>query len=269
MIKKLLILFYILPLLTRGQGILVGDTSSAGIIYTFKDTIIHVTPHGTTTADIDLDNDNIKDIRFYISNNYSPGFTQETQQIYSLNNLEFVFRNASNIYLDSIAPNVTIDNGLNWNSSNPAKLFDYFYSAGSYNISGVFLDLDNYIGFRKKTLTDTIYGWILVNAGLYSGIKIKSWAYQSNSINLKKKIDQTILLNIFPNPSQQEIKINYEAINSSVIKVINSNGQEIYSEKFNVINKTIMIDISKFQAGSYIIEISNEKELTRGKFIKN
>jgi hypothetical protein len=66
-------------------------------------------------------------------------------------------------------------------------------------------------------------------------------------------------VNVYPNPSNGFINLDF---NSEVnnIKVTNLLGQEVYNEKINqlTIGTTKSIDLSKFQNGIYIVNVSNE-----------
>lgn len=174
---------------SKAQGIIVGDTVSSGVVYkNIKDSIIgSMSGNSTALADFDLDSDNVMDVRFKIIRSISPGHTAIEQKIFSLNNLEFVLITSPVGYTDTVAINSQINVGLNWgNSTNGLDLYNLWYSGGNTSVYGNFLYPNNYLGFRKISAADTVYGWILVDGTYFSHnrIKVRSWAYQCGNLPL-------------------------------------------------------------------------------------
>lgn len=175
--KKLVFILFIFPFFTKAQSIVAGDTISSGIVYkNIKDTLLPFIAKATSICDIDIDNDNVKDIRFSHEHNSSPGFALILKKVFSLSNLEFVLT-STNTYADSIAKDSVIDAFMNWQNIVAGQNLFYFYTSGSGSSqAGQFVKANNYLGFRKISAIDTIYGWFLLD--MTSTIKIKSFAYE-------------------------------------------------------------------------------------------
>ena len=199
--KIALYLALIFPLLMSSQNITVGDTLSPSVSYhNLKDTVIPSI--GTRVCDLDLDADNVKDVRFRIVQTSSPGHVFVNQSVQTLNGFEFAAITNSLSLLDTMPVNGIIDRSLHWHTTTDSVvLFNHFYTAGNTTFFGLFLRNNAYIGFRKIAANDTLYGWILVDAGLSSGLKIRSWAYENSTAagifesTIQKK------LSVYPNPS--------------------------------------------------------------------
>ncbi len=61
-------------------------------------------------------------------------------------------------------------------------------------------------------------------------------------------------LKIFPNPANHQVKINISDLEASVLSIYSVNGKLM--DELNAENKdTIVVDISNYQAGLYIVEL--------------
>ena len=69
-------------------------------------------------------------------------------------------------------------------------------------------------------------------------------------------------LNIYPNPASENVNIDFEAQNSSEtsISVINSLGQEVYSNDLGVISgqQSTQINVANMEAGIYFVKLNTE-----------
>lgn len=84
------------------------------------------------------------------------------------------------------------------------------------------------------------------------------------SAQLLNEISPDILLNAFPNPASNSIKVAYslpENVNQATLHLIDNSGRQV--EQFIVDKHTdhLMLDVSRFQSGIYVyfIEYGNEK----------
>ena len=76
---------------------------------------------------------------------------------------------------------------------------------------------------------------------------------------------QKEVIRLFPNPAKNEIRI-VTPYRISLLKVINTNGQEIYQEQ-NV--QSLSLDISGLGEGMYFLEAHTEGRIIRKPFVKN
>ncbi len=73
-------------------------------------------------------------------------------------------------------------------------------------------------------------------------------------------------LEIFPNPTSNQLTINSEKLMIKEIKIYNVLGCEILKQVQN--DKNTTIDIANLSKGIYFIEAQTEKGIIRRKFVK-
>jgi hypothetical protein len=261
-VRKLVFIIFIFPFFVSAQGIVVGDTTSIGIIYkNITDTTVKMVPRSLQWVDFDYDGNNTLDIRFKVYQNYSPGFTQMQYSAESLNsNIDFVTLNTDTNYLDTAGVGTLIDSGLNWFTTTTSHyLYTYFYSAGNYYINGLYRSSNYYMAFRHITITDTVYGWFLINGCN----KIRSWAYTSHGVGIKEIKNIETSIKVYPNPSSSTISIS-GLDTSSDIEIINTLGQTVLKMPYeNTIN------VSELAQGIYTLRIISRKNQSYySKFVK-
>jgi hypothetical protein len=106
---------------------------------------------------------------------------------------------------------------------------------------------------------------LLIAAVLFSSLQLLK-AQSNDTICLLSGDAQTLLLNVFPNPSEGTFRIIYASTTSCpppgwggelLINIINSNGKTVYSETIlnfeDAYNR--IIDLTAYEKGVYIIEI--------------
>ncbi len=259
--KKILCLFFILPFNIKGQGIIVGDTISSGIVYhNIKDTVVAVI---YPSASFDLDGDLVNDIKFNILKNSSPCYTDIYENVTSLNNLEFIHIPTDTIYIDSVTVNSMIDQNLNWSTSLNAKRLLYYTNSCLplfRDTSGAFIRHSGYLGFKKGNM----YGWIYLDCGVVGSIKILSWAYQSNNNGISELNKNSMI--VYPNPTSNVLHISNKdnSFENSQVQIINCLGQTTTKQPYSH-----EVDVSKLPAGIYTLKILTiNKQSYFSKFIK-
>jgi hypothetical protein len=81
------------------------------------------------------------------------------------------------------------------------------------------------------------------------------------------EVKNSSLVSIFPNPTNNILNIKMNASNSATAKLININGQVVYTE--NVSNKTnATIDMNAFAKGVYTLQIVSDNGVATQKVIK-
>lgn len=81
--------------------------------------------------------------------------------------------------------------------------------------------------------------------------------------------EKEIKVNIFPNPTSENVTIQGDLPTNSQIELINIKGQIIYQQS-NFTNEQLKIDLSDFPNGVYLLKISKEKDvIVSQKIIKN
>ena len=77
------------------------------------------------------------------------------------------------------------------------------------------------------------------------------------------------LFDVYPNPAKNEITIslkNFEEKELTLVQIYNSNGTPMFEQK--TIKSTIIVDVSAFPLGQYVINIKNNSKIYCKSFIK-
>lgn len=106
-------------------------------------------------------------------------------------------------------------------------------------------------------------------------IFIRVWDFGGNDFSLFRisAYDTTLSIddfvqdnfNIYPNPVQDDLKLSYSSLISSV-KIINVLGQEVFNKKIN--SKEASLDLSNLEAGNYIITLQIDDFVKTMKIVK-
>ncbi|MBP9797490.1 MAG: T9SS type A sorting domain-containing protein, partial [Chitinophagales bacterium] len=83
-------------------------------------------------------------------------------------------------------------------------------------------------------------------------------------VNIVHALPQNKLLIVAPNPASKEISINAVLEGNYNYHIYSINGQTLGSGKL----KDNSINIESLNSGVFILELENEKEILRGRFIK-
>lgn len=265
---------------TKAQSIIVGDISPQNVIFNdIPDVFLPLVINGVFNFDIDINFDNVNDIRFQRGHSASPAFISESYMVMSLSNIQFVCLPGI-ADADTLFPGSIINKYLNWNNGfNNAYL--YFYHSqnlpppATFYTHGICNKPNRYIGFRKIMPEDTIYGWF--NFDLGGGpFVLKSFA-------INKKVDVPPIdtlpqygqwlapsdeLIVYPNPARDHIHIRNTADRPSIygLSINNILGQKVFSSQINFTGE-YSLDIGNFNSGMYIITLQNEQYLFVNKMI--
>lgn len=82
--------------------------------------------------------------------------------------------------------------------------------------------------------------------------------------------DDNLYLNVYPNPMNEELNVNFKSNNHQVSEVIvyNALGQIVYDSKYSFANGNLKIDGEKWNSGLYTIVIINGKKVHSRQFVK-
>lgn len=89
------------------------------------------------------------------------------------------------------------------------------------------------------------------------------FSYSGGNIGVNELADNAIL-NIFPNPSNGLITLN-TTLDSGIVTIYNTNGQEVYSGRFNESNPTI--NVVAFTSGIYIVKVESAGSMFTRKLV--
>jgi hypothetical protein len=75
------------------------------------------------------------------------------------------------------------------------------------------------------------------------------------------------LINVYPNPAVEHIRVDLAALNStnSTVKVMNANGMVVYEAQTS--GDSELINISSFKKGMYMVQVSAGNKISNQKFI--
>jgi hypothetical protein len=259
------------------QELHVGDTSGPNITHVDLNDTLKLYPGGTVAYALDIDQDDEPDIRFTIRHAIGGMSTHIWQMAESLNTVEFVC-DTSDFNADTLIYMSLINEGLNWISpSGGVRLYEEFYSQApppwgppSYK-KGLFRHTDHYLGFRKLSYNDTIYGWINIDASvsqlIFIDFAILRTAYGVQEIEKSGKI------NVYPNPTSGILHIelpNYETMNTK-LELINSSGVVmIRLTPIDLVQQgcNVSLNISNLPPGLYILKYSTNELISIQKIFK-
>lgn len=92
--------------------------------------------------------------------------------------------------------------------------------------------------------------------------------YLSPATTVKSVIgNETELVSVFPNPTSHLVTVQVENSPNSIVKIFTINGQQLYSA--NTVQSNIQIDVSGFEKGIYLIEVSGPHPIAIKKLIIN
>lgn len=276
-IKKLVYIFILFPFLLKAQGIVVGDTISPNVIYNnIKDTTIDQPGMFPANCDVDFNNDATFDMRFSCQKQSSPSFSATFRLVSNLSSIEFACTTTSFssscmgytiYYADTCAYNTLINNSLKWTSQ--SVYFEDTYGSVPYTsfcAKGLYGGVDKYMGFRKTTPNDTIYGWFFLHLNALPNnqmqIILKSYAYEKSPVGIKENglIENSVL--IFPNPTAEKLSIKNKS-NKRIdqTKLYSTDGRAIDLMRLD----ENVYDVSSFPEGIYILQLKFENNILNKK----
>jgi hypothetical protein len=176
-------------------------------------------------------------------------------------NMEVIFSEQN--LAKNLTENTPVYENFSW-SSNPLTLR---YIQTDFEVGPVYGEFtewrDGYLGFRKISEKDTIYGWALVNTG-----RIKDYAWQ-------KRVTQSVieipdsgenLFVAYPNPTRDRVLNiaikNFGGEKDSFLDVFNSSGLKM--KRILVTEPLFQINLNGMPGGLYYVQLTTpEKQETQ------
>jgi hypothetical protein len=109
-----------------------------------------------------------------------------------------------------------------------------------------------YVRFYGVTRA-TVYGYSIWEFEVYAAAP--SAAKLAYSVPVKE--NPTAIVNVYPNPAQNVLTVQYKGTGLSILKVYSLSGQQVYSSR---INGQVQIDISKWPKGIYIVSLGDVRK---------
>lgn len=255
----------------------VGDISGSNVTHIILDDTMQLYLGGTVAYELDIDQDEIPDIRFTIRHAIGGMATHIWQMAESLNSVKFSC-DTSDFNADTLIYMSLIDEELNWISrSGGVRLYEEFYSQApppwgppSYK-KGLFRNTDQYLGFCKLSYNDTIYGWINIDASV-SQLIFNEFAILRTSYGLQDN-DESCRISIYPNPTTGilHVELSRHETRDTKLEIINSSGivmVRLTQRDFLQQDNTVSININNLPPGLYIIKYATNTITSIQKIIK-
>jgi len=270
----LLILLIVNVLNLSAQNyIIAGKVSSKDSLY-INNLSVSVTtayPPYYDSLDIDLNKDNLNDIRIISFASYGSGYQNCYGQLKSItNNAFYSFDNGSGEFsylVKKFGLGDTIGKALQWTHNEGCLASWTRFPSGETWINGEWNNQQGYAGLMIILNSDTIYGWIhmlVQNNG--KDVQIDSCAFQKKD-TLSLNHNNLELLLIYPNPAKDIITIEIQQNSKeNTLTIFNINGQRLI-EKTIIDNKTL-VDISNLSRGVYFVKLVTGKTVEVRKIIK-
>jgi hypothetical protein len=130
-------------------------------------------------------------------------------------------------------------------------------------------------GIRNLTFTNTSLTVLLFDGSnfTYNLVDLQNYRYNQNSLNLDELFED-LKINIYPNPSHDQVIVNSELSNDKMIKytIVDLTGKIIREKDFslqNQVDNEIVISLEDLQAGDYMLNLYGSKITYSKKITKN
>jgi hypothetical protein len=179
------------------------------------------------------------------------------------------------IFAGGTAPLRSTDNGENWIPlSNIADILSFvvrnstIYAGTS---DGVFFSNDygeNWYPWNTGLINTDVLSLAISETDIYAGTWGKGvWKRSLSEMTGIKEIKKNEELIVYPNPSKNELTIEYSAqFSAGVVSIYNMSGQLIIKQQLTVSKSKL--DISGLTKGIYLLKLSTREKTTSTKFIK-
>lgn len=214
---------------------------------------------------VDMNNDGTYEFEL---RNFFSGGTHSYVEIYFKNDMGPIYT-----IIDNTKVPMPLNEGDDISNDNNSW---HTYDMGMSNLKRFSNGGDKYIALKFKIGSSYHLGWIRVNIiinGTTGSLTVKDYAYENEagksilagdkgSTNVADNSDAS-LLNIFPNPVNDIVKINIPAVllfNDIIIS--NSNGMEVERKTFSALTGSQSVELSTkgLPSGIYYCTLNNGKE---------
>lgn len=246
-----------------------GDTTGCLFTDFSPDITYNSTMNTIVKYYIDLNNDQINDFYFELSDISSLGNPSSYIYFVSLNGNQFLTSNSTSLYLPLMYQKELLFDSQCWTSGigylcsyNLSSLYQNIYHGNWVNIS------DGYLGFRLIQNNDTLYGWINVSTSNTDRITIKSFSLQKIDNSIQTDDFKSIGFSISPNPAVDYLEINCHGfdLKKANCSIINVDGSSLY---FNKVSQNIFrVNTKQLPSGMYFIKMEDGTNIQTKKIIK-
>jgi PKD repeat protein len=102
--------------------------------------------------------------------------------------------------------------------------------------------------------------------------KVKSHSNQNNnrSAGIRQLVANNNQINVYPNPAATVLNIGFTNASASkvTVKIVSIIGAEVFNQTYNQVNTNIPLDISKYESGTYLVQITTDNLSEIKKIVK-
>lgn len=238
-----------------------ADSSIGNILYIdfVPDSVIPFEVKETNYLELDLNQDQINDIRVIVYHNSSPSFEELSKKVIGINGSQIAcYKYGTYLVADTLLPNVQLNEFFQWQNT-AVLLYSFISILPNSDINyGVWKGSRfYYLGVRVPKSGNYVYGWIRMNPF----ITIDSYALQ-NAPTSFNQVDIRNDVSIYPNPTSDKLFIR--SFKEKILSV----------ELLDVVGKSILVsnesdlDISEVPTGTYILLIETDHKKHIRKMVK-
>jgi hypothetical protein len=98
---------------------------------------------------------------------------------------------------------------------------------------------------------------------------VKSKSNISNNRTMGVKNNAEKLLNVYPNPTNGNISITFGPSEKTVVRVTSLLGEEVFSATYPAGTAKCDVDLSRYQGGTYLVQVTTNAQTFQRRIIKN
>lgn len=174
-----------------------------------------------------------------------------------------------------IEPMCTIDTVINTPTTKQIKLTGYYYNfVKKYTPNTPFENNDFepfFSTYWYPINPDETHPKMAYSIYLKDSNFVERFDFPCDSDNLMYDSLMTVLnlentdFNVYPNPSTDELNVQWSMAINGTIQIIDLSGQVVYSEEFTKTKKMLTLPVSQLQAGMYFVNLKNSTNLSTTK----
>jgi len=247
------------------QGILAGDTSSAGIVFIDIDNFWVSATYPWNYIDeelIDINDDGVYDLKFWAMDDAAGHVSIERTKIYGLNGAQIVYYELQPYWVDELEDGMIIDSGSLWSDAGTLRYRRWF--PDTIEEGGIFTS--GYAGFRIPDNAGYLYGWVHLYAS-FTSIHVYDYAYQSLETGLPQQ-SEIVQIKMFPNPAVNRLHVHIAPNHGfDRVNIYNIAGEKMRSLVLAEHQSYMSIDVEDLPDGIYILKMTG-RSVFSSRFMK-
>lgn len=174
-----------------------------------------------------------------------------------------------------IEPMCTIDTVINTPTTKHIKMTGFYYHFLKKYSAGTPIESNSFelipTDFWYPINPDETHPKMAYSVYLKDANFIERFDFPCDSVNLMYDSLMTVLslentdFNVYPNPSTNELNVQWSMAIDGTLQIIDLSGQVVYSEEFTKVKKMLTLPVSQLQAGTYFVNLKNSTNLSTTK----